>query len=174
MRNVVRVDTADRIACDLIELLHRGASAEHFAHRLAVAEALSNEDPRKCAGRACAWRSRFGIVWSGNSGNAMLAVIESAGTPSRLDLTSVLSAIVPARTQPVEPEPAGSRSTMPSAASSAYSSGRTHRRSRQARRDRGGSVVMSLNAVTTPDYLGMKRCTMPVDKHCATKASSRW
>jgi hypothetical protein len=40
-RSVVRVDTVDRIACDLIELLHRGASAEHFAHRLAVAEALS-------------------------------------------------------------------------------------------------------------------------------------
>ena len=37
--NDVRPDTADRIAGDLIELLHRGAPAEDFARRLARAEA---------------------------------------------------------------------------------------------------------------------------------------
>jgi len=97
-RSVVRVDTVDRIACDLLELLHRGASAEHFAHRLAVAEALSDDDPGKstlveCARIAAAVRDRLELQQQRE--RAMLAIIESArDLSSRLDLTSLLSAIV--------------------------------------------------------------------------------
>jgi len=45
--NEIRSDTPDRIAGDLIELLHRGAPAEDFARRLEKAEALPEEYPGK-------------------------------------------------------------------------------------------------------------------------------
>jgi len=70
--NDIRTDTADRIAGDLIELLHRGARAEDMA--AAVRDRLELQQQRE---------------------RGMLAVIESAqDLSSRLDLTSLLSAIV--------------------------------------------------------------------------------
>ena len=70
--NDIRVDTADRIAGDLIELLHRGARAEDMA--AAVRDRLELQQQRE---------------------RGMLAVIESAqDLSSRLDLTSLLCAIV--------------------------------------------------------------------------------
>src|SRR5215471_11229334 len=98
MRSIIRVDTVDRIADDLIELLHRGASAEHFAHRLSVAEALSDEYPGKSelvetVRMAIAVQDR--LEQQQQRERAMLAVIESArDLSSRLDLNGVLSAIV--------------------------------------------------------------------------------
>jgi exonuclease VII small subunit len=70
--NDVHADTADRIADDLIELLRRGARAEDMA--AAVRDRLELQQQRE---------------------RGMLAVIESAqDLSSRLDLTSLLSAVV--------------------------------------------------------------------------------
>ena len=167
MRNVVRVDTADRIACDLIELLHRGASAEHFAHRLAVAEALSNEDPRRSTlvesvRMAVAVRDR--LEQQQQRERAMLAVIESArDLSSRLDLTSVLSAIVSRARNLLSSELGwlsiydAERGEFRVLVTDGTLSPRTA--AMVARRDRGvASVLMSTQMpFTTPDYLGDKR-----------------
>jgi len=96
--NDIRSDTADRIAGDLIELLHRGAPAEDFARRLARAEALPEGSPGKSmllerARMAAAVRDRLELQQQRERG--MLAIMESAqDLSSRLDLTSLLSAIV--------------------------------------------------------------------------------
>ena len=166
-RSVVRVDTVDRIACDLLELLHRGASAEHFAHRLAVAEALSDDDPGKstlveCARIAAAVRDRLDLQQQRE--RAMLAVIESArDLSSRLDLTSLLSAIV-SRARTLLSSDLGwlsiydaERDEFRVLVTDGTLSPRTS--SMVARRDRGvASIVMSTQLpFTTPDYLGDKR-----------------
>jgi len=166
-RSVVRVDTVDRIACDLLELLHRGASAEHFAHRLAVAEALSDDDPGKstlveCARIAAAVRDRLELQQQRE--RAMLAIIESArDLSSRLDLTSLLSAIV-SRARTLLSSDLGwlsiydaERDEFRVLVTDGTLSPRTS--SMVARRDRGvASIVMSSQLpFTTPDYLGDKR-----------------
>jgi len=167
MRSVVRVDTVDRIVCDLIELLHRSASGEHFAHRLAVAEALSDDDSGKAAlvesvRMAAEVRDRLELQQQRE--RFMLAVIESArDLSSRLDLTSLLSAIV-SRARNLLSADLGWLSI--------YDAGRGEFRvlvtdgtlsprtsGMVALRDRGvASIVMSTQRpFTTADYLGDKR-----------------
>jgi len=165
--NDVRPDTADRIAGDLIELLHRGAPAEDFARRLARAEAL----PEGYAGKsmllerarmAAAVRDRLELQQQRERG--MLAIIESAqDLSSRLDLTSLLNAIVSrarnllgadlAWLSVYDAERDEFRALVADGALSPNTAGMV------ARRDRGMvSVVMSTRLpFTTADYLHDKR-----------------
>jgi hypothetical protein len=89
---------ADDIAGDLIGLLHRNASAEAFAKRLAQVEALPGGWPGKAGlvelvRMAMALRNRIEVHEQRERG--MLAVIESAQDLSgRLDLQGLLKAIV--------------------------------------------------------------------------------
>ncbi|MGB6054231.1 MAG: helix-turn-helix domain-containing protein [Burkholderiaceae bacterium] len=89
---------AGDIAADLIDLLHRGASAEEFSSRLDQAEALPNDDPRKSGiveltRMAMAVQNRLELQQQSEQG--MLTVVESAkDLSSRLDLTSLQRAIV--------------------------------------------------------------------------------
>ena len=90
--------TAQHIISDLIGLLHRDASPEEFAVRLAQAESLQ-ADPGTNAGTvelvrmAMAIRNRLESQQQNEQG--MLAVVESAkDLSSRLDLTELLRAIV--------------------------------------------------------------------------------
>ncbi len=98
MGSAHHVDVAQKIASDLIELLHQGASAEDFAQRLAEVEALPDAVTAKSAlvetvRMAMAVRNRLELQQQRERG--MLAVIESAqDLSSRLDLNSLLSAIV--------------------------------------------------------------------------------
>jgi len=165
--NDVRPDTADRIAGDLIALLHRGAPAEDFARRLARAEAL----PEGYAGKsmllerarmAAAVRDRLELQQQRERG--MLAIIESAqDLSSRLDLTSLLNAIVSrarnllgadlAWLSVYDAERDEFRALVADGALSPNTAGMV------ARRDRGMvSVVMSTRLpFTTADYLHDKR-----------------
>ncbi len=89
---------AEDIAAGLIGLLHRGAPAEEFAARLAEAEALPGDDPRKpgiveLVRMAMAVQNRLELQQQSEQG--MLAVVDSAkDLSSRLDLTGLLHAIV--------------------------------------------------------------------------------
>jgi GAF domain-containing protein len=86
------------IAGDLVGLLHRGASAEAFAQRLAQVEALPDATREKSGlvelvRMAMALRNRIELHEQRERG--MLAVIESAqDLSSRLDLQGLLRAIV--------------------------------------------------------------------------------
>src|SRR5262245_21589861 len=91
-------DVAERIAFDLIALLHQGAPPDEFAQRLASAEALADAGPGKSAlvetvRMAMAVRNRIELLQERERG--LLAVIESAqDLSSRLEYKSLLSAIV--------------------------------------------------------------------------------
>ena len=96
-----RASDADRhghAVRDLVELLHQGASADEFARRLALVDALPVDDPSKAAlvetvRMAMAVRNRLELHQERERG--LLAVIESAqDLSSRLDLQGVLQAIV--------------------------------------------------------------------------------
>ncbi|HVE53772.1 MAG TPA: GAF domain-containing protein, partial [Ramlibacter sp.] len=98
MAAVVEADVAERMLCELVDLLHQGASAEEFAALLAQAGALPDDLPAK-AGLAerirmgMAVRNRLDLWQQRESG--MLAVIESArDLSSRLNLDELLHAVV--------------------------------------------------------------------------------
>jgi GAF domain-containing protein len=90
--------TAEDIAAGLIGLLHRSAPAEEFAARLAQAEALPSDDPRKSGivelvRMAMAVQNRLELQQQSEQG--MLTVVESAkDLSSHLDLAGLLHAIV--------------------------------------------------------------------------------
>ncbi len=92
------IDVGERIAYDLISLLHQGAAAEEFALRLTDAEALQDTGPGKSAlvetvRMAMAVRNRIELLQERERG--LLAVIESAqDLSSHLGYKSLLSAIV--------------------------------------------------------------------------------
>ena len=94
----LEADAAQAIAWDLIRMLHQGATADHFAMRLAEAEALPEHERAKpglveLVRMAMALRNRLDLWQQRESG--MMAVIESArDLSSRLDLRELLSAIV--------------------------------------------------------------------------------
>ena len=89
---------------DLVELLHQGASADDFARRLALVDALPPDDPDKSAlvetvRMAMAVRNRLELHQERERG--LLAVIESAqDLSSRLDLQGLLKRHRLARAQP--------------------------------------------------------------------------
>lgn len=88
----------EEVGTELIGLLHRSAPADELAIRLARAEALSDDDPRKSrlvevVRMAMAVRNRLELQEQRERG--MLAVVESArDLSSRRDLTGLLHAIV--------------------------------------------------------------------------------
>ncbi len=98
MTSVVSADTAERIACDLVQLLHQGAPAEELAARLEQAERLAEQCPAKSGlvemvRMAMAVHNRLDLWQQRERG--MLAVIESARDLSgRLDLKELLRMIV--------------------------------------------------------------------------------
>jgi GAF domain-containing protein len=98
MAREVGAEVTERIACDLVDMLHQGASADEFAARLAQAEELPDDDARKAGlmelvRMAMAVRNRLDLWQQRESG--MLAVIESArDLSSRLDLNELLRAVV--------------------------------------------------------------------------------
>jgi sugar diacid utilization regulator/GAF domain-containing protein len=169
MSSAVHTDSGEQIAGDLIKLLHQGAPAEEFAHRLFEVEALPDAHPGKSTlvetvRMAMAVRNRLELQQEREHG--MLAVIESAqALSSCLDLTGLLSAIV-----------SRARNLLGSdlAWLSVYDAERREFRvlvadgalaqstpNMVARHDHGvASVVMSTRLpFTTPDYLHDKRFT---------------
>ena len=152
---------------DLIDLLHQGASADEFARRLALVDALPAEDPGKAAlteavRMAMAVRNRLELHQERERG--LLAVIESAqDLSSRLDLQGLLKAIVLrarnllgsdiAWLSIYDGDAAEFRVLVVDGALSRKTSDMV------ARRDRGVvSIVMSTRLpFTTPDYLHDKR-----------------
>jgi sugar diacid utilization regulator/GAF domain-containing protein len=96
MKAVVQRD--EQAVRELVELLHQGASADEFAKRLALLDALPPDDPAKPAlvetvRMAMAVRNRLELHQERERG--LLAVIESAqDLSSRLDLQGLLKAIV--------------------------------------------------------------------------------
>jgi len=152
---------------DLIDLLHQGASADEFARRLALVDALPAEDPGKAAlteavRMAMAVRNRLELHQERERG--LLAVIESAqDLSSRLDLQGLLKAIVLrarnllgsdiAWLSIYDGDAAEFRVLVVDGALSRKTSDMV------ARRDRGVvSIVMSTRLpFTTPDYLHDRR-----------------
>jgi sugar diacid utilization regulator/GAF domain-containing protein len=169
MRSAIDVEAGERIAFDLITLLHQGAPAEEFAHRLADAEALPDAGPGKSTlvetvRMAMAVRNRIELLQERERG--LLAVIESAqDLSSRLEYKSLLSAIVSRARNLLGSDLAwltvydAKRDEfhvlLADGALSQTTSGM------MARRDRGVvSVVMSTRLpFTTPDYLHDNRFT---------------
>ena len=98
MKSAVQVERDAQMVRDLVELLHQGASADEFARRLALLDALPPEDPIKPAlvetvRMAMAVRNRLELHQERERG--LLAVIESAqDLSSRLDLQGLLKTIV--------------------------------------------------------------------------------
>src|SRR5688572_9036812 len=98
MKSDLRVSGHEQTVHDLVELLHQGASADEFARRLALLDALPPDDPAKPAlvetvRMAMAVRNRLELHQERERG--LLAVIESAqDLSSRLDLQGLLKAIV--------------------------------------------------------------------------------
>ena len=92
------MDIGESLLSNLIGLLHQGAAAEDYAARLAQAEALPADHPRKSdliegVRMAMAVRNRLELLEQREQG--MLAVMESAqDLSSRLDLDNLLAAIV--------------------------------------------------------------------------------
>src|SRR5450755_5145445 len=167
MRSAIQADIGGQIPGALIELLHQGAPADDFARRLAEVEALPEGCPGKStlvetARMAMAVRNRLELQQQRERG--MLAVIESAqDLSSRLDLTSLLSAIV-SRARNLLGSHVAWLSTYDAdrgeyhvlVADGALSQSTS---CMVAARDRGvGSVLMSTRLpFTTPDYLHDKR-----------------
>lgn len=169
MRSTLDVDWREQIACDLIKLLHQGAAADDFAHRLADVEGLPGAGPAKSAlietvRMAMAVRNRLELLQEREHG--LMAVIESAqDLSSRLNLKGLLSAIVSRARNLLGSDVAWL--TVYDAerdefhvllADGALSQGTS---GMMASRDRGVvSVVMSTRLpFTTPDYLHDKRFT---------------
>lgn len=167
MRGVIDVDRSERIAVDLINLLHQGATADDFAERLADVEGLPDSRPGKSAlvetvRMAMAVRNRLELLQERERG--LLAVIESAQELSRrLDYKGLLGAIVSRARALVGSDVAWL---------TVYDEGRDEfhvllaegalaqsTSTMMACRDRGVvSVVMSTRLpFTTPDYLHDKR-----------------
>jgi GAF domain-containing protein len=162
------MEPSEKIAAELVGLLHQGASAEDFASRLAEAESLP-ESPAKAAlvervRMAMAVRNRIELLQQREQG--LLAVVESAqDLTSRLDLDELLRAIVRrARTllgadlawlSILDADKGVFRSVV---VEGSMAPGTT---SMVVNRDRGVvSVVMtSRQPFTTPDYLHDKRFT---------------
>ncbi len=98
MRRAIPAEIGEQTASALVALLHQGAPADEFARRLAEVESLADDHPGKstlveAVRMAMAVRNRLELQQQRERG--MLAVIESAqDLSSRLDLTSLLSAIV--------------------------------------------------------------------------------
>ena len=169
MRSDTPADTNERdhTISELIAMLHQCLPAEDFARRLAQVEALSDRYPGKsmlveAVRMAMAIRNRLELQQQRERG--MLAVIESAqDLSSRLDLTSLLSAIV-SRARNLLGSHVAWLSTF-DAERGEYevmvADGAISRNTANmvAPRDRGvGSVLMSTRLpFTTPDYLHDKR-----------------
>jgi hypothetical protein len=167
MRRAIPAEIGERAASALVELLHQGAPADEFARRLSEVESLADDHPGKstlveAVRMAMAVRNRLELQQQRERG--MLAVIESAqDLSSRLDLTSLLSAIV-SRARNLLRSDVAWLSTYDAergeyevlAADGALSQSTSHM---VARRDRGvGSILMSTRLpFTTPDYLHDKR-----------------
>lgn len=156
----------ERIASQLVQLLHQGAPAEDFAQRMAEVEALPAE-PGKSAlvetvRMAMAVRNRLELLQQREQG--MLAVIESAqDLSSQLNLTSLLHAIV-SKARNLLGADLGWLSAYDEARGEFHVRAAEGALSRQvadmvARSDRGvASVVMSTRLpFTTPDYLHDRR-----------------
>jgi len=157
------VDVRDRVASDLLELLHQGASADEFARRLADVEALPLTHPARSASieaarMAMALRNRLELQQERERG--LWAVIQSAqDLTSRLDLQSLLDAIVMrarallssdvAWLSAYDPECGEFRVLAADGALSQATSAMV------ARRDRGvaGIVMSTRRPFMTPDYL---------------------
>src|SRR5947208_2976459 len=93
MRRAIPAEIGEQTASALLELLHQGAPADEFARRLAAVESLADSTAVEAVRMAMAVRNRLELLEQRERG--MLAVIESAqDLSSRLDLTSLLSAIV--------------------------------------------------------------------------------
>lgn len=98
MRSSTPTDDVLQLGGELVRLLHQGAGADEFAHRLARAEALpaaggQREAMVETVRMAMAVRNRMEQLLQRERG--MLAVIESTqDLSSRLDLTDLLQAIV--------------------------------------------------------------------------------
>ena len=167
MRSAIHVDSSEQIASNLIQLIHQCAAADEFARRFAEAEALPDSWPGKSTlvetvRMAMAVRNRLELQQQREGG--MLAVIESAqDLSSRLDLTSLLSAIVSRARNLLSSDLAwlsihdaerGEFRVM--VADGALSQSTSNM---VTRRDRGvaGVVMSTLLPFTTPDYLHDKR-----------------
>ncbi|HET7526418.1 MAG TPA: GAF domain-containing protein, partial [Burkholderiaceae bacterium] len=154
---------------DLVALLHQGASADEFARRLALVDALPPDDPGKPAlvelvRMAMAVRNRLELHQERERG--LLAVIESAqDLSSRLDLQGLLKAIVSRARNLLGSDVAWLTTYDADAAEFRVLvvDGALSRRTSDmvARRDRGVvSLVMSTRLpFTTPDYLHDRRFT---------------
>ena len=167
MRRATHDDRHEQTVRDLVDLLHQGASADEFARRLALVDALPADDPGKSAlmetvRMAMAVRNRLELHQERERG--LLAVIESAqDLSSRLDLQGLLKAIVSrarnllgsdvAWLSIYDGDAAEFRVLVVDGALSQKTSEMV------ARRDRGvASIVMSTRLpFTTPDYLHDRR-----------------
>jgi sugar diacid utilization regulator/GAF domain-containing protein len=169
MEDTHQADRGERIACQLIQLLHQGCPAEDFAQRLAEVEALPVDQPDKATlveavRMAMAVRNRLELLQQREQG--MLAVIESAqDLSSRLNVDNLLRAIVSkarnllgADLAWLSTHDAGCGEFHVVVAEGALSRSVSDM---VARSDRGvASVVMSTRLpFTTPDYLHDRRFT---------------
>jgi sugar diacid utilization regulator len=167
MKRQPHVERDAQLERDLVELLHQGASADEFARRLALLDALPPDDPAKPAlvetvRMAMAVRNRLELHQERERG--LLAVIESAqDLSSRLDLQGLLKAIVVRARNLLASDVAWLTVYDPSVeefrvlvVDGALSNKTSHM---VARRDRGVvSIVMSTRLpFTTPDYLHDRR-----------------
>lgn len=167
MKTALPTERDEQLVRDLVELLHQGASADEFAQRLALLDALPPDDPDKprrveTVRMAMAVRNRLELHQERERG--LLAVIESAqDLSSRLDLQGLLDAIVSRARNLLGSDVAWLtiydaqaeefRVRVVDGALSQKTS------SMVARRDRGVvSIVMSTRLpFTTPDYLHDRR-----------------
>ncbi|HEX4235617.1 MAG TPA: GAF domain-containing protein [Caldimonas sp.] len=167
MTRAIHVDSNEQTVRDLVAMLHQGASAEEFAHRLADVDALPASYPGKSTlvetvRMAMGVRNRLELQEQRERG--LLAVIASAqDLSSRLDLQELLSTIV-SRARNLLGSDVAWLSTYDAGlgefhvlvADGALSQGPA---AMVARRDRGAAgIVMSTRLpFTTPDYLHDKR-----------------
>jgi sugar diacid utilization regulator len=167
MRRAIHVDGIEQAVRDLLEMLHKGATADDFAARLAELDALPASYPGKSVlvetvRMAMAVRNRLELQEQRERG--LLAVIASAqDLSSRLDLGELLVAIV-SRARNLLGSDVAWLSTYDAdadefhvlVADGALSQGPA---AMVARRDRGaaGLVMSTRLPFTTPDYLHDKR-----------------
>lgn len=167
MGRTIHVDSSEHTVRDLVDMLHRGASAEEFARRLADVDALPPGYPGKSAlvetvRMAMAVRNRLELQQERERG--LLAVIESAqDLSSRLDLEGLLGAIVSRARNLLRSDLAwlSTYDADPDEFHVLLADGALAKSTSYmvARRDRGvAGVVMSTRLpFTTPDYLHDKR-----------------
>jgi len=167
MKSDLGIGDHEQTVRELLDLLHQGASADEFARRLALIDALPPDDPAKPAlvetvRMAMAVRNRLELHQERERG--LLAVIESAqDLSSRLDLQGLLKAIV-SRARNLLGSDVAWLSIYDGAAQEfrvLVVDGALSQRTSDmvARRDRGVvSIVMSTRLpFTTPDYLHDRR-----------------